>query len=145
MSTPGKTKEFQLSLRGTPAHGSHKSRELSLRVSCAADRRCSSKTRRCYSCLTHGFASLMKPTSLILFRYCAEACRVSTQLRAGDCSIKFSEGASRARRRLSTSQPNRTQPSRRPCPYSTESLAWEIPHDLSERALAALASGARRR
>jgi len=71
--------------RSTIPLRAQKNRELFSKVSCAADRKSFCKTNRCCSCLTHGFASLMRRTSLILFHCCAEACRASIQLRAAGC------------------------------------------------------------
>src|ERR1041385_9457752 len=96
MCAPGTHQELQLRLRGTQARVSQKSRELSLKVSCAADRRCSCKTNRCCSCWTPGFANSVKRTSLILFRSCAEAYRASIELRVVECSKRFSAVANKA-------------------------------------------------
>src|SRR5437899_7729799 len=107
MCALGNQKELQPSLRGTQAHVSQKSRELSLKVSCAADQRYSCKTSRCCNYLTPGFASSVKRTSLILFRCCAEACRTSIQLRVAACSKRFSAGGNKALQRLPKLQTTR--------------------------------------
>src|ERR1700722_13543475 len=141
----GNQKELQRSFLGTQAHGSQKNRVLSLKVSCVAGRRYSCKTSRCCNYLTLGFASSVKRTSLILFRCCAEACRASTQLHAAACLRRFSADARKALKRLRTSHPSPTLPSKLHCRCSIKSSVSESPHDLSERALATVATRSWRR
>src|ERR1700733_68258 len=145
MCALGNQKELQRNSRDTQAHGSQKNQVLSLKVSCAAGRRYSCKTSHCCNCLTLGFASSVKRTSPILFRCCAEACRASTRLHAAACLRKFSADASKAQQRFRTSYTHQTLHSKPHFRCSTKFSVSESPHDLSERALATVATRARRR
>ena len=131
--------ELQPSLRGTPDHVSQKSREPSLKVSCAADRKCSCRTSNCCSYLTPGSASSVKRISRTLFPSFAEACRTSIRLRVVACSKRFGADANKDLQRLPW-QMSRTRHSKRHYRYFIESSTLESTHDLAERAPEALAA-----
>src|SRR5215475_12722809 len=144
MYVSGNRRRWQRSSHGTQALGSPKTRAHSWRVSCEADRKSFCRTNRCCSYSTSGSANWAKRILPNLFHCFAGACRVSTRLRAAVCSKKFSRGGKRVQALVHRVLPTPTLLSRLHCHCSIKSSAWEIPHDLSKRAMAKVATHSRR-